>query len=371
MKKRIISALLAAIMLSTASVSVHADSENSEVQNEVTREEIITERPEISRREATISMLLDAGWTMEEIDEWYTEEALLELDEHALAVSNTASYIVNHENIETGEVISEEISRQEFDYGVNKEDCKEEDHENTNLSTLSSNGVLELQPIYGWGDMDHITANDRIYFGYGGTSNGVQGVSGASIWNNDSSCYLKQNMGMVWMGNDEYQVQYRFEWKKEPYFKIKDYFAVSPATDLLVSTNPRQSFTFKYTLSQSGNHSETCTTSSQHCDISNLSYGQGRQVKIHWPFDFLGDLKKNATDLKGFLTYQTHINNKYTYQEFVAYAQYYHCQSEYDPSLSISFSTTGVTGSFSVNHSKIYHAETHPMEVRAKNIYKN
>ncbi|MCI9449218.1 MAG: hypothetical protein HFE30_03055 [Clostridiales bacterium] len=78
-------------MLSSASIIIHADTEDSDIQNEVTREEIITERPEISRREATISMLLDAGWTMEEIDEWYTEEALLELDEHALAVSNCAS----------------------------------------------------------------------------------------------------------------------------------------------------------------------------------------------------------------------------------------------------------------------------------------
>lgn len=125
MKKRIISVLLAAIMLSSASIIIHADTEDSDIQNEVTREEIITERPEISRREATISMLFDAGWTMEEIDEWYTEEALLELDEHALAVSNTASYIVNHENIDTGEVVSEEVSRQEFDYGVNKENCNE------------------------------------------------------------------------------------------------------------------------------------------------------------------------------------------------------------------------------------------------------
>ena len=80
--------------------------DSSSATDEITREEIVTERPSITRREATISMLLNAGWTMEEIDEWYTEEDLQELDENALAVSDSALYTVNFEDAETEEVTS-------------------------------------------------------------------------------------------------------------------------------------------------------------------------------------------------------------------------------------------------------------------------
>ncbi|MCI9449217.1 MAG: hypothetical protein HFE30_03050, partial [Clostridiales bacterium] len=223
----------------------------------------------------------------------------------------------------TGEVVSEEVSRQEFDYGVNKENCNEEDHENTNLSTLSSNGVLELQPIYGWGDLDHITANDKIYHEFGGTSNGVWGVSGASIWNSDSSCYLKQNMGLVWMGNDQYQVQYRFEWKKEPYFKLVDHFAVAPAKGLIVHEDSRESLTLKFKYAGK-DYTETLTQPAFKTALSkmrNLSMGQGRQISFNWLYD---DNTIKPYELKGFFTYYARITEPYVSNTFIVYAQYYH-----------------------------------------------
>ncbi|MCI8590106.1 MAG: hypothetical protein HFE77_05275 [Clostridiales bacterium] len=333
------------------------DAEDSSVAaDEITREEIVTERPSITRREATISMLLNAGWTMEEIDEWYTEEDLQELDENALAISDSALYTVNYENPETEEVTSVELSRQEFDYGVNQTKCAEEDHNNTELQTLSSNGVLELQPIYDWENMNGETRNDRIYYGQSGNS-------GASIWNADSSCYLKQNMGMVWMGDDTYQIQYRFEWKTEPYYKLTDHFAVVPATDLVVHSNPRVFFTLKGSLD-----GETYNILPDNLySISNLSMGQGRQVKIKW---FHADSLTIPYYL-GYLRYYVSINNKYTYKEFIAYAQYYHGKLGIKPSASIGASISGPTASFSISPSWYYTTESHPMEVRAKNIYMN
>ena len=328
--------------------------DSSSATDEITREEIVTERPSITRREATISMLLNAGWTMEEIDEWYTEEDLQELDENALAVSDSALYTVNFEDAETEEVTSVELSRQEFDYGVNQTKCAEEDHDNTELQTLSSNGVLELQPIYDWENMNGETRNDRIYFGQSGNS-------GASIWNADSSCYLKQNMGMVWMGDDTYQIQYRFEWKTEPRHKLADHFAVVPATDMTVHSNPRVSFALKGSYDRKTNF----TLPEDLYSISSLSMGQGRQVKVIWP---VIDIHQVPYCL-GFLRYYVSLNNKYTYKEFIAYAQYYHGKFGLTSSASIGVSLSGPSASFSISPSFGYTVESHPMEVRAKNIY--
>lgn len=374
MKKRIIALLLVSLMLTTLINICYANPEEAvtDEQSEVTREEIEKERPSLTAREATISMLLNGGWTMDEIDEWYTEEDLLNLDENAKAISNSTKYVVGYENAETKEVITEELTRQEFDYGLNQALCAEEDHDNTELSTVSSNGILELQPVYGWTDMDHITANDRLYLGF---ESG--GYSGASIWNADDSCYLKQNMGLIWMANDTYAVQYRYEWKKEPYYTCMDHFAVALSTNLVVHENPRESFTFKYSMAGTEyiekivTGSEPTTTypyGTKWCALRNVSYGQGRQVRINWP---TRPQDNRGRSLKGYLTFYTKINDKYTYQEFIAYAQYYHGKIEVSPSASIGASISGTSVSFSISQGLNYTAESHPMEVRAKNIYMN
>ncbi len=368
MTKKLISVFVAVILLLGMQTAVFADSTETQDGAETTREEVMQERPEITRREATISMLLDAGWTLEEIDDWYTEEALLELDENALAVSNNAVYTKYYESAEEDESEAVELSRQVFEYELNQVQCAEEDHDNTSLSTLSSNGVLELQPVYDWNDMDGETRNDRLYMGQ-------SGYSGASIWNSDSSCYLKQNMGLVWMGNDTYQVQYRFEWKKEPYYRLHDYFAVAPATDLIVHSNPRESFVLRYNLlGKECTNTLTSMNSSEGsiwCTMSPVSMGQGRQVKISWPcVSNLGTATTFATTLRGYLRYYLKINNKYTYEEFIAYAQYYHGKMLASSSASIGVSASGPSISFSISSAFNVDAETHPMEVRAKNIYK-
>lgn len=363
MTKKIIALFVAVILLLGTQTSVFAESTKTQDGAETTREEVMQERPEITRREATISMLLDAGWTLDEIDDWYTEEALSELDENALAVSNNAIYTKYYDYSEDGEPETVELSRQAFDYELNQVQCAKEDHDNTSLSTLSSNGVLELQPVYDWNDMNGETRNDRLYMGQ-------SGYSGSSIWNSDNSCYLKQNMGLVWMANDTYQVQYRFEWKKEPHYRRCDYFAVAPATDLVVHSNPRETLTFRYSLAgQDCTENLTSTNLSwghKWCTMSSLSMGQGRQVKIVWPEFPEG----YGTSLRGYLSYYLKINNKYTYDEFIAYAQYYHGKFGTSTSASIGVSISGPSASFSISGTIKPVAETHPMEVRAKNIYK-
>ncbi len=362
MKRSLFSVLFSVVILLQPSQIIFASSTSSYEANEITREEVLESRPEITPREATISMLLNGGWTMEEIDEWYTEEALSELDENAVAISNSAIYTVNHENTETGEVVSERVSRQQFDYGVNKVECDEEEHSETELSTLSSNGVLELQPIYGWDSMNHITANDRVYFG-------TEGYSGSSIWNADSECYLKQNMGLVWMSNDRYKVQYRFEWMTEPYYTLNESFAIALTTGLIVHENPNEYLALKYSINRVEFEETLDSTTYTHvyCSLRNLSQAQGRQVNYGWP----KFVDVYAQDIRGFLSFDARINEKYTYQQFIAYAQYYHGKLLANSSADISFSFSGASANFSISPSIHYITESHPMEVRAYNKYMN
>ena len=359
MKKVLTSFLALLLVLQIFSIAVLADESVAPEESEVTREEVLKERPAITPREATISMLLDAGWTMEEINDWYTEEMLLEMDQNTKAISNTAVYTVNYEDAATEEMTSEELTRQEFDYRVNQKQCGEEDHDQTELKNLSSNGLLELQPIYDWEAMNDVTADDRLYFGY-------EGYSGASIWNADSSCYLKQNMGLEWLGNDTYNVQYRFEWMTEPYYKLTDHFAIFPADDLISHDSPREAFIFKYNL-MGTEYVETLSSTSC-CKMQYVSMNEGRQMRINYP--------KAAQDivsskLRGFFTYFLQINKRYSSQRFIVYAQYFHGKVSVNASASISFSISGANVSFSISPSKNYTAESHPMSVRAFNPYMN
>lgn len=368
MKKRVVVLAFITIMLFITTIICFAD--ESEItlneQNEVNREDVEQEYPSISSREATISMLLNSGWTLKEIDEWYTEEDLKELDESAKAISNSTQYIVGYENTETEEVVTKEMTRQEFEYALNKSICDEDEHDITALSAVSSNGVLELQPIYGWTDMDHITHNNGIEFGYE-----AGGYSGASIWNADNECYLKQNMGLIWMSNNTYAVQYRYEWKKEPHNNLIDYFAVAPATDLTVHENSREKFTFKYNYNgtefteEITPASHTCNQNKYWCTLNRVSMGQGKQVKVLWPA--VGDT--TAKNLRGFLTYYLSINNRYTYDKYYVYAQYYHGKVAFNRNASIGVTSSGIDLSFSISPNINLTAESHPMEVRARNIY--
>ena len=374
MKKQITAIILTISLLLALSNFIFAeDTSYSPEAKEVTKEEVMKETPSITPREATISMLLDSGWTRAEIDEWLTEEMLLEYDNNAKAVSNNSTYTVNRENSETGEIVSEQLSRQEFDYGVNANRCREEDHDNTKLSTLSANGVLELQPVFGVGSVDHITTNDKIeYLPYPDNN----GVSGASIWNADSECYLKQSMALVWMGNDTYVVQYRYEWMTEPRNKLSDYFAVALVTDLIVDDNPRESLTFKFNINGI-DYVETLENTTftsfdeevYFCTLSSLSNAQGRQVGIKWPQN---PHAFTSSNLKCYLQFYAKLNNRYTYQKFIAYAQFYHGKILVNTSSQISFNTSdGVSGEFSISSSFNYVQESHPMQVRANNIYMN
>lgn len=363
MKKRFAIILCTCLILTSMSnISTVAESST----NEITREEVETIKPAISKREATISMLLNAGWTMEDIKEWYTEDALLELDENVLGISETVRYTANHEDAESGEVQSKELTRQEFDYHVNRVKCAEEP-DTTELNIISSNGILELQPIYGWQDAENkYPSGSGLHYDY---QSG--GYSGSSVWHNDSSCYLKQNMGLLWVGNARYTVQYRFEWMTTPLYRLNDYFAVGLATDMIVHNNPNASFVYKYTLV--GDAVETLTTSSPNGTFSSmtpLSFGQGRKIKVTWPYvNAMGSGHLYGTNVRGFLSFDALVNNKNTYDIFIAYAQFYHQKIAWDPSISIGFDADGVSGSFSITPSNYHTAETHPMEVRAHSFY--
>lgn len=373
MKKRIIALLLVSLMLTTLTNICYANPEEAvtDEQSEVTREEIEKERPSLTAREATISMLLNGGWTMDEIAEWYTEEDLLNLDENAKAISNSAKYIVGYENTETDEVITEELTRQEFDYGLNQALCAEEDHDNTELSTVSSNGILELQPVYGWTDMDHITANDTIYFGYE-----AGGYSGASIWNADDYCYLKQNMGLIWMANDTYGIQYRYEWKRNPIFMIVDHFGVVLPTEFSVrDADSREAFTFKFNMDgteyvekiTSNNHTSSYY-GIQYCAKSLIGGAQGRHVRIGWPRSLDG--MRGGSNLKGFLTFYAEVIKKYTSDMFIVYAQYYHGKNGIDANAKIYANVSGEIGvSFSISPTDGYVKESHHMQVKARSPY--
>jgi len=363
MKRRITTLLLTFIMLFSMSNVCFDDAKVVDAgEKEIIKEEIETESLQVTPREATISMLLNAGWTMAEINDWYTEDDLKELDENVKAVSNSTRYTVGYENSETGEVETQDLSRQEFEYGVNQDSCQQDDHDNTKLGTVSSSGILELQPVYGWGDMDSDTPNDDIYFGY---ESG--GFSGASIYNADSECYLKQNMGLMWMGNDTYCVQYRYEWMKEPFYKLTDHFAVALGDDLAVDIEPRQAFTFKYNLlgteyvEKITESSQTSTFCYNWCSIK-YSTWQGRQVKISWPSADNGCIV--GCHLRGFLTFFATINSRHRSLEFSVYAQYFHGKVLVNENASIG----GFEGS-SIKPRLNYATETHHMVVRAKNPY--
>ncbi len=376
MKKQLTAIILTISLLLALSNFIFAeDTTYSPEAKEVTKEEVMKETPSITPREATISMLLDSGWTRAEIDEWLTEEMLLEYDQNAKAISNNSTYTVNRENSETGEIVSEQLSRQEFDYGVNANRCREEDHDNTKLSTLSANGVLELQPVFGVGSVDHITTNDKIEYLYYPDNNGV---SGASIWNADSECFLKQSMALVWMGNGNYVTQYRFEWMTEPYYKLTDSFAVALATDLIIHDNPRQYFVLKYTAVDIDSQEEVTSLlpDGVWCDIDMLTSTPGFQVTIDWPElpyprDQLLAPVYPVTQLKGFLQFYAHVNNRYDYDQFFAHAQYFHgiLALNVDPTITVDI--TGVAASFSINWSLKFVKESHEMDVRANNPYLN
>ena len=76
-------------------------------------------------------------------------------------------------------------------------------------------------------------------------------------------------------------------------------------------------------------------------------------------------------ELKGFFTYYARITEPYVSNTFIVYAQYYHGTVQPSINSSISFTTSGLSGGFSISPSYQYTQESHPMEVRAKNIYKN
>ena len=172
------------------------------------------------------------------------------------------------------------------------------------------------------------------------------------------------------MGNDSYLVQYRFSWEKEPFNKIRDYFAVAPATDMMVHEDPRVKMTFKYNLD--GEKVETLQDGTyNHFTVSNLSMGQGRKVEIIWPYKITYQTNgEPAKNLKGYFTYYARLNNKYTYDNYIVYAQFYHGKFEIIGSASIGVSITGSSASFSISPSFAFVTETHSMDVRAKNIYK-
>lgn len=96
--------------------------------------------------------------------------------------------------------------------------------------------------------------------------------------------------------------------------------------------------------------------------------GHGRQIKYKWPNAGISDY---GDHVRSFFTFYTKINDKYVHQEFITYAQFYHGQLGINPLASISATPSSLGISFSINPSIGYAKESHPMEVRAKNIYMN
>ena len=316
MKKKLSIIICFILIIQLLQFSALADAQSEPTMDTYSISKSEVEKPQLSQREVTINMLLEAGWSMAEIEECLTEEQLEDFDQNARYMQNSTTYSVNTID-ENGEMVSTGMSRQQFDYELNQiNDDPAEVKEPTNLS---SSGVLELQTLAG-----------PVY----------DGNSGFHEPDKAGGSYLKQQFWVTWMGNNRYLTSYRYEWETEPFNKSNDVFGI--IWDNNITRGASTGFT-TYTYKYSYNGKQYTV---------NSPVAQGNEINgTYCVVDLKNGNELNGDafyDLMGYLQINTYINNTSPYiQRFDYVANYLHLRANIDftPSISIDSYTLDVTNS--------------------------
>lgn len=143
-----------------------------------------------SDRDIAVSNLLKMGWTMDEINDLNENEILKYKD--VLDYDTAESYICTYVD-ENNEENLVSVSKDVYDHILSKNET-EKNTPATELSDMSSNGKLNISPIW----------SSEYYDSYA-----FEGK-------------LKQKANLTWMGNNTYFTNYRCEWEHEPNVQNKD-----------------------------------------------------------------------------------------------------------------------------------------------------
>lgn len=242
-------------------------------------------------------VLLQSGWTQEDIDDLLTEEALLEFANTEAVCSQEKYYRVKDDS----EV--EEISEEQCEREIAQIDMIE------NIG--GSVSPLSTIPV--------------------GTTTETSG----------GNSYVKLNLYAYNAGNREYVLSARFEWLKSPVCRSRDVFGLGYGNTLnQKGTNNDVYYVFKANCKEvdSINHTtkvvgEKVITSptTKNVDTGGTVITQDLLVdKINEP-----GVSLLYTNQKGYLQYRAEVNNKYATSASI-YARYYHREKKLSGSISVS-----------------------------------
>ncbi len=248
------------------------------------------------------AVLLNSGWTDEEIDDL--------LDEKAIAVYDGAELVSSQERYYKVSESEENSGKDSKVVELTKEQC---------LSQCELLGVNEL-------------VDDDIHETYDG--------------------YLKYTLTAHYIGDEKYVLLARYQWLKTPYFRNTDIFSLSYDTNLTMLGDEPLNYAYKADMFHTWKDERYTHVERQPTELFKDAGGvvvkQDLMNDMNANPDLLVEMK--AYNHRGYLQYTVGLN-KADVKRLAAFADYRHLQTNYGISAGVSIPEGG---SLSVTPSDYY-----------------
>ncbi len=252
------------------------------------------------------NVLIQSGWTQEEIDDLLTEEALLEYKDAQPAVVSEKKYF----KVSTDTV--EEVTEEECDVAV------------AEILELKENTEVSVAAVIPGGQ----TVSDEVV-----TTDG----------------YMEYYVSAYNVGNGQYILSARYEWLTEPFYTDEDVFGLGHDTNLTQLSEYDVYYVYKVD-GRSVNGLTIIEFTDEHTvpDGINIDNG-GTVVKQDLTTNVLGGT--SFFNHRGFIQYRVKVNNP-NVTTVAIYAEYLHQQHVFSVSPSISYPAGASIGVTSANKFK-------------------